>query len=83
MQGAVQFVNKELPGVTNASSYFWDPDYEPLEQLRNDFFVITIDLAEGLGQDYTTYVFNKLDTSGEDIKLKCIGYYSNNYSNID
>jgi hypothetical protein len=83
MQSAVQFVNKELPGVTNASSYFWDPDYEPLEQLRNDFFVITIDLAEGLGQDYTTYMFNKLDVSGEDIKLKCIGYYSNNYSNID
>ena len=79
---AVEFVNKEIPGVTNIDSFYWDPEYN-IENLRKDFFIITVDLAEGIGNDYTTYVFNKIEKNGDNVKTKCIGYYSNNYSNIE
>lgn len=80
----VQFVNKELPGVTNSDAYFWDPLYEPMEMLRNDKFVITIDLATGIGVDYTTYIFNKLEKNEKDVVVtRCIGYYQDNWSSID
>ena len=80
----IQFVNKELPGVTNSDAYFWDPLYEPMEMLRNDKFVITIDLATGMGADYTTYIFNKLEKNENgDVVTRCIGYYQDNWSSID
>lgn len=80
----VQFVNKELPGVTNSDAYFWDPLYEPMEMLRNDKFIMTIDLATGMGADYTTYIFNKLEKNENgDVVTRCIGYYQDNWSSID
>jgi hypothetical protein len=77
-------VNKELPGVTSSDAYLWDPLYEPMEMLRNDKFVITIDLATGIGVDYTTYIFNKLEKNEKDVVVtRCIGYYQDNWSSID
>ena len=80
----IQFVNKELPGVTNSDAYFWDPLYEPTEMLKKDKFTITIDLATGMGADYTTYIFNKLEKNEKDEVInRCIGYYQDNWSSID
>ena len=56
---------------------YWRPDFD-LNELRTGFFVILIDLAEGLEQDYT--VFNIFQIVGED-KFKHVGrWYSHNVS---
>ena len=53
---------------------FWRPEFD-LNELRTGFFLILIDLAEGLKQDFT--VFNILQIVGED-KFKHVGrWYSN------
>lgn len=73
----VNFVPKNLPGVPLADKYFWDPEYEPSEQLKQDFIVTTTDLAEGLGgkRDDTIICFNKVFPGGS---TKCVGYFRSN-----
>ena len=61
----------ELPGVGLADYYHWKPGYEPLSDLKNDFLVVTCDIAEGIGQDATVYIFNRVSKEG----LECIGYF--------
>lgn len=73
---AVQFVNKELLGVEYSDYFYWHPNFEPMDDLRKCHTVITIDIAEGLNQDYTTYIFNRIiDNEGT---TECIGIFHAN-----
>ena len=57
---ASEFINKDIYGVSHPEYFFWDPVYDPMEDLRKDHIIITCDLAEGGGNDYTVFIFNKL-----------------------
>ena len=71
----VEFKEKDLYGIIRSNKYSWLPDYEPMEQLKKDYIIITCDLAEGGGGDYTVFSFYKL--MPED-KLQCVGYFKAN-----
>jgi hypothetical protein len=82
-QDLVEFINKDLYGVPYSESFYWHPDYEPMESLKNDYIIITCDLAEGAGGDYTIFMFNKLKDINTN-NTECIGYFrSNNISRTD
>jgi hypothetical protein len=74
---AVKFVNKELWGVSYSDNWFWHPDFEPMEELRQSFLLTTCDLAEGLNQDYTVFSIYRMVHRGTD-DLECIGYFRAN-----
>ena len=76
-QRLVNFVSKDLYGVSLADHFIWHPDYEPMEQLRKDSIIITVDLAEGTGNDYITYAINRLKDPGSG-KIECIGMFRAN-----
>ena len=77
----VTFVEKDLPGC---QQYFlWHPDFEPVEGLKNGFFVITCDLAEGGGNDYTTYIINQVYLDKGVVKYKCVGMFHRNDINLE
>lgn len=76
-QSLCEFINMDLPGVLFSNNWFWHPDYVPSEQLRRDYIVITCDLAEGGGGDYTTFMIHRMVVPGSD-RLECIGYFHAN-----
>ncbi len=77
-----EFINKDLYGITLSDCYYWHPNYEPMEMLKKEYLVITADLAEGIGGDYTIFLINRMINKGEsDDNLECIGYFrSSNHS---
>lgn len=78
---ALKFVIKDLPGVEYADRYYWKPDFDPVEDLRKSHIVITIDISEGLHQDFTTYCFNRL--IDKDGTTDCIGIFHANELSIE
>ena len=72
-----EFTNKDLYGIPCFESYYWKPDYEPMQQLKRDYIVMTCDLAEGKSQDYTVFMFYRMIDNDSD-KLECIGYFKSN-----
>lgn len=72
-----EFINKDLYGIPCFESYYWKPDYEPMQQLKRDYIVMTCDLAEGKSQDYTVFMFYRMIDNDSD-KLECIGYFRSN-----
>lgn len=76
-QRLVNFVSKDLYGVSSSDNFIWHPDYEPMSQLRKDYIIITVDLAEGTGNDYITYAINRLKEPGSG-KIECIGMFRAN-----
>lgn len=72
----VDFIPKEIPGVSYSEYFLWHPDFDPLT-LRKEYIVITCDLAEGIGGDYTVYNINRFIEPGSD-KLECVGYFRSN-----
>ena len=76
-QNVEEFVHQDLPGVSQSENYYWKPGYDPQSQLRQDFIVITGDLAEGVNKDYTVFDICRLIEPGSG-KLECIGYYRTN-----
>lgn len=58
----------------NPQNLKWDPDYD-LSLLKNNYYVILVDLAEGGGNDYT--IFHICELVEKD-KFKEIGYYRSN-----
>lgn len=72
-----EFTNKDLYGIPCFESYYWKPDYEPMQQLKRDHIVMTCDLAEGKSQDYTVFMFYRMIDKDSD-KLECIGYFRSN-----
>lgn len=69
-----EFQNKDLYGITLSDCYYWKPNYEPMENLKKDFLVITIDLSEGIGSDYTVALIHRMVNKDSD-DLECIGYF--------
>lgn len=72
-----EFTNKDLYGIPCFESYYWKPDYEPMQQLKRDYIVMTCDLAEGKSQDYTVFMFYRMIDKDSN-KLECIGYFRSN-----
>lgn len=74
-----KFINKDLPGVVGSDCFFWGPDYN-IEDLRNDFFICTTDISEGINQDSTVQTFNKIiGTDDDNFPItKTIGYFKTN-----
>lgn len=75
----VNFIVKDLPGVSLSDYYFWHPNFDPIF-LKNEHIVITCDLSEGIGGDYTVFLINRL-IEPESGKMECIGFFRAN--NID
>lgn len=69
----IDFIVKELPGVSYSEYFLWHPDFDPLT-LRKEYIIITCDLAEGVDRDYTIFNFNRMIEPGSD-KTECIGYF--------
>ena len=78
-QEALEFVNKDLLGVSYSEYFFWKPDYEPMEDLKKDFITVTVDIAEGGGGDYTIFNFNRMTKEGDE----CIGYFRCNILGLE
>lgn len=76
---AIEFVEKDLYGVSYSNKYFWNPNYEPMDELKKYFMTITIDIAEGVQNDYTTYCFNRMFVDHDE----CIGIFHANDLNIE
>ena len=73
-QNLQEFQVKDLYGITLSNCYYWKPDYEPMEMLKKDYLVITCDLSEGIGGDYTVFLIHRMIDKEID-KLECIGYF--------
>lgn len=73
-----KFINKDLPGVVGSECFFWEPDYN-VENLRNDTIVCTTDIAEGVDNDSTVQIFNKvIHTDGVESTTQSIGFFKTN-----
>lgn len=75
-QRLVEFVEKEMPGVPYSSSWYWHPDFEPID-CRKNYIVLTTDIAEGAGGDSTVCCVHRFIEPGSN-KLECIGYFKSN-----
>lgn len=71
-----KFEPKDIPGVSLVDNWFWHPNVDPMN-LRNEYIVITADLSEGIGQDYTVFQVYRMINPGSD-DLECIGYFRSN-----
>lgn len=76
-KSCVKFINKDLPGVQYHESWFWHPDYDPVNMLKNDYLVCTCDLAEGAGGDYNAFTLYRMCVRGSE-KLECVGFFKDN-----
>ena len=77
-----QFISKDLPGVPYVEKFLWDPDYEPIEQLKKDHIIITCDIAEGIGKDYRVFMINRMINVGTN-DTECVGLFRSNSHNRD
>jgi hypothetical protein len=78
-QRTVEFISQAIPGVPYSDYFYWHPDFDPVE-LRNEYIIITCDLSEGIGGDYTIFLINRM-IDPESGKLECIGFFRAN--NVD
>lgn len=77
-KNTVEFINKDMLGC-HPDNFFWDPEIE-IQDLRNMYLILTTDISEGVGGDYTVQTFNRLvglSDDGEPI-TQTIGYYRTN-----
>jgi hypothetical protein len=72
----VEFVEKEMPGVPYSDAWKWHPNFDPIE-CRNNYLVLTTDIAEGGGGDSTVCAVHRLIEPGTN-KLECVGYFKSN-----
>ena len=75
-QRLVEFVEKEMPGVIYSDCWRWHPDFDPID-CKNNYLVLTTDIAEGGGGDYTVCSVHRFIEPGSN-KLECIGYFRSN-----
>ena len=62
---ATEYVNKEMPEVIESDNFYWHPEFD-VESLRKMLMVITIDISEGLSQDYTVFTINNIFNNPSD-----------------
>lgn len=75
-QRLVEFIEKEMPGVPHSDSWFWHPNFDPIE-CRNSYLVLTTDIAEGGGGDSTVCSVHRFIEPGSN-KLECVGFFKSN-----
>jgi hypothetical protein len=75
-QKLVEFVEKEMPGIPFSNAWKWHPNFEPSE-CKNSYLVLTTDIAEGGGGDYTVCNVHRFIEPGSN-KLECIGFFRSN-----
>lgn len=78
---APAFIYKDMLGVTSSSSWYWHPDLD-IYDLKNMKLVVTSDLAEQVGEDYTIFEVYRLvnPLAGAKGKLQLMGYFRDNTS---
>lgn len=76
-KGLVEFVTKPMLGVPYNEYWFWHPDVDPME-IKDETLIITVDIAEGLEQDYTCFAVHRLLA---DETIEGIGYFRSNTLN--
>lgn len=82
-QKAIEYKSVDLPGVYLREYFKWDPSFEPCSELRNNNFVITVDISEGGGNDYTVFQFNKMRRNeNNEIEYDNVGYFRCNNREI-
>lgn len=74
MQNLVEYVNKPMYGVMFNDCWWWHPDIDPMD-IKKESIVVTVDIAEGLEQDYTCFAVFRIVS--EDV-MECIGYFLSN-----
>lgn len=76
---APAFIYKDMLGVTSSASWHWQPDLD-IYDLKNMKLVITSDLAEQVGQDYTIFEVYRLvnPLAGAKGELQLMGYFRDN-----
>ncbi len=80
IKDSVLFVNKDL-AINYGEYFFWEPDVV-VEEIKNKPTCITIDIAEGIGGDYTTYTFNALKMVDDKVHSETYGYFHCNDKNV-
>lgn len=75
-QRLVNFEEKEMPGVPFADAWKWHPNFDPTE-CKNNYIVMTTDIAEGGGGDSTVCCVHRLIDPGTN-KMECVGYFKSN-----
>lgn len=76
---AIKYINIENLGIIDSQNFFFDPNYD-INNLKNSICIITIDISEGIGQDYTVFNFNIVKKIDKEIIIENIGYYITNES---
>lgn len=79
-QKTLKFINKDINGVPLNENFYWHPDYNPMDQLRNDYIVITCDISEGINKDYTVFMINRM-IDPQTQNTQCVGYFRSNKHN--
>lgn len=81
-QRIVPFVHKDVYCAGN-EYMLWHPDYN-IEKLRNDYFVVTVDISEGIDKDYTVFTMNRIrpETDTEMLYTDTVGYFRCNRLSI-
>lgn len=76
-EGLIEFEEKSMPGVAYSNAWLWQPNVD-IYKLKEEPLIITVDLGEGVGQDYTCFsVFRLL----EGDTAECIGMFRSNSLN--
>ena len=77
-KSTIEFIVKDMLGCFN-DDFYWDPNVD-IYDLRNQYLVLTTDISEGIGGDYTVQTFNQLIgvSDNNDPITKTIGYFRTN-----
>ena len=77
-KSTIEFIVKDMPGCFN-DDFYWDPDVD-IYDLKNQYLVLTTDISEGIGGDYTVQTFNQIIgvSDNNDPITKTIGYFRSN-----
>lgn len=82
-QKVVEYKSVDMPGVLLKDYFKWHPMFEPCSELGVNNFVITVDISEGGGNDYTVFQFNKMRYNDKnEIEYDNVGYFRCNSKEI-
>lgn len=66
-----EFRQIDMPAVKHSDSFKWSQEIEDINQLKDKFLTLTIDLAEGLGQDSDVMNIHELKWDSKLEKTYC------------
>lgn len=73
-----KFESQDLWGVSKPEEWFWSPGLEPMTELRKRALIITCDLSEQIGQDYSVFEIWGLSQKEGKTIYELLGYYRSN-----